>query len=277
MWHTNANRLLLRIWKYWRVCRITPFGELQQPGRITAAAIRLTTQVFLLSCLWQALYSGTEMSAELTEGQATSYAVLAVLAKQIRTLDRTATRDALIQHVQEGTILYWFLRPIRPRRYYVIRAIGDQFYGLLWLAAGYCVCLAAGVIIPPSSAGAALASAVSLCLGQVILYHLLSAIDLLCFWTIVNQSAVRILQFVQNMLSGYFAPLWFFPAWFVTANSFLPFAGTLHIPISLYVGRIPLSDAFREITVQAVWCVFLSLTARRLWVRAEAHLTIQGG
>jgi ABC-2 type transport system permease protein len=169
------------------------------------------------------------------------------------------------------------MRPLPPRRYYLIRAVGDQAYGFCWVLLGYAICLLLGIVAPPVSAGAAGAFAMSLLLGQVTLYYLLLTVDLLCFWTVVNSAAVQILRFAQNLLSGVFAPLWFFPGWFVTLSSVLPFQGTLNVPLSLYIGRIPLSGAAKELAVQAIWCALLAALTRLMWRRAARRVTVQGG
>lgn len=256
---------------------ITALGEVRQPGRIVGTAIRLTAQVFLTACLWRALYSSVASSAGLVRTQAVTFAVLAVLSGQLRGVDRFAVRDSMLQHVQEGTILYWFLRPIPPRRYYLYRAVGDQLFGLLWALAGFTVCLAAGVVSAPASPGAALAFGVSFFLGQVIVYHLWLVVDLLCFWTVMNLAAVHILRFTRDLFSGVFAPLWFFPGWFRTLSAWLPFQATLNIPLSFYVGRLPAEAAAREIEVQALWCLLLAMATKALWRVAARRVTVQGG
>jgi ABC-2 type transport system permease protein len=262
----------------WRAARVTPLGELVQPTRITATAVRLAGHAFLVTCLWRALYAQVDSATGgLTRDQAVTYAVLAVLATQIRGLDRSAARDSLLQHVQEGTILYWFLRPVSPRRYYLIRALGDQAYGFAWVLAGYAICLAAAAVTGPVSAAAALTFAVSLLFGQIIVYELLLAVDLLCFWTLQNSAALQILRFLQNLLSGVIAPLWFFPDWFLTISSFLPFRYTLDVPLSLYIGRLPVGDAPRLVAVQLLWCALLAGLNKLLWRKAADQVTVQGG
>lgn len=261
----------------WRAGRVTPLGEISQPSRITGTAVRLTIQVFLTVCLWRALYAGIPSTGGLTRDQAITYAVLAVLATQIRGLDRSAARDTMLLHVQEGTILYWFLRPVAPRRYYLIRALGDQAYGLAWVTAGYLIGLAAGWIEPPASAAAAGAFAAGMVLAQTLIYQLLLAVDLFCFWTLQNHAALLIVRFLQNLLSGVIAPLWFFPEWFLTASWFLPFRYTLDIPLSLYIGRLPPGAAPRLITAQLAWCLALAALNHLLWRRAEQQVIVQGG
>ena len=273
-----ARSALASVGRSWHTARITALGEVLSPPRMTATAFRLLVQVFLVTCLWRGLYAHDPGStAGLDRDQAVSYAVLAVLATRIRGLDRYAGRDTVFQHLYYGTIVFWFLRPLPPRRYYALRALGDQLYGCVWVLAGGLVCLATGVLMAPVSGTALLAATVSLLLGQVVLYQLTLLTDLLCFWTMQNSSTLQIIRFAQNLLSGAYAPLWFFPGWFVTLSSFMPFQSTLNTPLSLYIGRIPASGAPAQLALQACWIVGLAFLTRLLWHRAAQRVSAQGG
>jgi ABC-2 type transport system permease protein len=262
-----------------RVARITPLGELLAPPRITANLLRIAVQTVLVVALWRGLYAdvGAGTMAGLTREQAVTYAVLAVLATRVRGLDRSAARDTVIQHLHFGTIVYWFLRPISPRRYYALRALGDQLYGLVWLLTGYAACLATDVAQPPATLAVAGVALLSLLLGQWVLYYVMLLIDLLCFWTLRNQAALLLLVFAQNLLSGVYAPLWYFPDWFMTVSAFLPFQATLSVPLSLYIGRLPLADALPQLALQAGWVVLLAVLTRLLWHHAARRVVSQGG
>ncbi|MFF7378027.1 ABC transporter permease [Streptomyces massasporeus] len=261
----------------WRAARVTPLGELNAPPRMTAVALRLAVQVVLVWSLWRGLYAQSGTTAGLSRDQAVTYAVLAVLASRLRELDQYAGRDTVLQHMHFGTIVYWYLRPLPPQRYYALRAAGEQLYGLAWALTGYLICLAAGVVEPPASPAVAGVFALSMLLGQWVLYYVMLMLDQLCFWTVRNTAAMLILLFAQNLLSGVYAPLWFFPDWFVTMSAFLPFQATLSVPLSLYVGRIPLSDAAFQLSVQTAWVVALALFTRFLWRRAARRVISQGG
>ncbi|MFF7286960.1 ABC transporter permease [Streptomyces griseorubiginosus] len=261
----------------WRAARVTPLGELHAPPRMTAVLVRLVVQVILVASLWHGLYDRTGTTAGLSEGQAVTYAVLAVLASRLRELDQYAGRDTVLQHMHFGTIVYWYLRPLPPQRYHALRALGEQVYGFAWALGGYLVCLAAGVVDPPKSAAVAGVFTLSLLLGQVVLYNVMLLLDQLCFWTVRNNAAMLILIFAQNLLSGVYAPLWFFPDWFITMSGFLPFQATLSVPLSIYIGRIPLSDAGGQLAIQAGWAVALTLFTRFLWRRAARRVISQGG
>lgn len=261
----------------WRAARVTPLVEFHQWGRVASSLTMLTVRAALTYWLWTALYRTTATSAGLDAGQAVTYALLGVFYAAFRNQNRWAARDTLVQHMLEGTIAYWFLRPVTPRRYYCVRTTGDLLYGGCWAALAYTVCLTGGYIRPPASTGAALAAGACMILGVVILYYLQQLIDLACFWTVVNTQLVVMYGVVQNVLAGALIPLWFFPGWFVAADQWLPFQGTLNVPLSLYVGRVPVDQALRELLIQAGWIALLAAATTLVWRRAAARITVLGG
>lgn len=258
------------------VGRVTPLGEVLAGGRVATKAMQIGVAVFLSVVLWRALYAGTSSEAGLDRDQAVTYAVLGTVLVATRFTTSWLNGDTVLQRMQQGTIVFWFLRPMSARRYYFVRGLGELAYAQLWLAATVLVCLPLGVIQAPDP-GVLPAFAVSLALGTAIFYELNLVLDLLCFWTVVNQSAVQIMFFVQTLLSGGFAPLWFFPEWFRTLSLLLPFQGTLNVPVSIYVGRLPASQVAGSLALQVGWVVGLWLFNRWLWERASRRVTVQGG
>ncbi|HEV2343347.1 MAG TPA: ABC-2 family transporter protein [Actinocrinis sp.] len=261
----------------WRAARVTVLSEFYERGRVASTLFMLSTRAALTYWLWHALYASTTSSAGLNVRQATTYAMLGVFYIAFRTVNRWAARDTMVQLMLEGTIAYWFLRPVSPRRYYAIRASGDLAYGTGWAVLAYCVCLAGGLVEPPVSTRAGLATLASLALGLVILYYLKLLIDLACFWTTVNFQLMIMYEIVQNVLAGALVPLWFFPAWFTSFDRLLPFQGTLNVPLSLYIGRTPVSQLGGDLAVQAIWIVVLALLSTLVWRRAAERVTVLGG
>lgn len=261
----------------WRAMRIALIVELTQPSRYVPQLTMVVTQLALTWWLWRALYAGVRVSAGLDVSQATSYALLGVLYLQFRFVDRWSNGDMMVQLMFEGTIAYWFTRPVSPRRWYLIRMSGELAYGGAWVAVAYAVCRATGAIAAPPTGAAAGAALLTLALGLVITYYLQVVVDLMCFWSSVNDSATTAVQFASSLLSGAFAPLWFFPGWFQRAAEFLPFESTLNTPLSLYVGRLPVSSLAGQVAVQLGWCAGLALFTRWLWRRAAARVTVMGG
>jgi hypothetical protein len=77
--------------------------------------------------------------------------MLGVLYLRFRQQNRWPNGDSMQQLMLDETIAYWFVRPVSPRLYYLIRAVGDLAYGGMWGALGYGTCLAAGAVRPPAS------------------------------------------------------------------------------------------------------------------------------
>ena len=261
----------------WRIARTSALYELLQPDRLVGVLAQLTLQIFLTWCLWTALYQVAPAGAGLDREQAVTYAVLAALYGRLRGPDRGLARDTVRQHIYTGSLLYWYLRPVTPRRYHWLRAAGDQAYGVAWAALAYLACRAAGLIEAPASAAGAALFGLTLLLGQVVLYYLLALVDVACFWTLQNFGVLAIITLAQNLFAGAVVPLWFFPGWFQVVSAWLPFESSLHVPLSLYVGRIPPSDAGRYLLVQVLWIVLFALLLRRFWRRADRQVVVQGG
>ncbi|MFK0111589.1 ABC transporter permease [Streptomyces sp. NPDC091217] len=259
------------------VGRVTPLGEWLTPSRLTATVFRTLVSLFLVIILWRALYAHTRESAGLDADQAVTFMVLATLVIRARVSGRWIHRDTMVQHIQYGTILYWFTRPIEPRRYYFVRAMGELAYGLAIALISYVFCLALGLISLPASPSYGAAFAVSLALGQAIFYQIMLTLDLLCFWTVVNASALQIAFFVINLMSGGFAPLWFFPHWFLSMSQWLPFQGLMNTPLSLYIGRISLAEVGWTLGLQLLWASLLCAFSQWLWKRAARRVVVQGG
>ncbi len=260
-----------------RLLRVPLLVELSHRSRFLVAAAMVVVQVALLYFLWRALYSTTVVAGGLTADQAVTYVIMAVLVTRVRWGSRVESRDSLRSLVRDGRIAYWFVRPLRARRYYLTKVLGEISYWGTWSASGFALALSLGLVSGPASGAAAVLAGVSLLLGQVIGYHLVLVLDLLCFWTTANNYAVRVFYFTHDFLSGAFVPLWYLPVWLGETARWLPFQGMVNTPISLYVGRIPAADAAEHLAMQVVWCVVLALCTRELWRRAEHRVEVQGG
>jgi ABC-2 type transport system permease protein len=262
----------------WRLLRVAVLNERAFRIRLVVAPMMLAVQLYLYDRLWSAVFQHTGKAAGLTLRQTLTYSLMALLMGRIRWNARTINiRDSIPISVREGTIVYWFLRPISPGRFYMWRQSGDVLYGGGWALLGYVALLAGGVIDPPAGVEGAIVFAASLCLGQVVLYYLGQIVDVAMFWMLSNNGLARMYYFVQDLLSGVFVPLPFMPPLMLAIATWLPFSSGVNVPLSLYVGRTPLSHAPEQLALQLFWCVALALVTRLLWRRASQRVTVQGG
>jgi ABC-2 type transport system permease protein len=267
-----------RLGRSWRVLRVGVLNERAYRVRLVVAPVTLAVQLYLYDRLWTAVFSHTKVAAGFTLKQTLTYSLMALLIARIRWNSRTFNvRDSLAIAVREGTVAYWFLRPISPARFYMWRQSGDMLYGAVWAIIGYVVLLVGGVIAPPSGARGAVEFGISLVLGQMVLYYLGQIVDICTFWMMSNNGIVRMYYFIQDLLSGVFVPLWFMPGFLLAAATWLPFSAGVNVPLSLYVGRIPAKNAEYQLGLQVFWVVVLALFSQWMWSLAARRVTVQGG
>jgi len=262
----------------WRLLRLAALNERAFRVRLVIAPMMIAVQLYLYDRLWTAVFSQTTKAAGMTVRQTLTYSLMGLLLARVRWNARTIRiRDSLSVSVREGTVVYWFLRPISPGRFYMWRQAGDVLYGGMWALLGYVVILALGVIDPPHGVEGAFVFAGSMVLGQIVLYYLGQIVDVAMFWMLSNNGIARMYYFVQDLLSGVFVPLPFMPGWLLAFATWLPFSSGINVPLSLYVGRIPLSDARNQLLLQAFWVLLLAGLTKWLWTLASRRVTVQGG
>ena len=135
----------------------------------------------------------------------------------------------------------------------------------------------AGSLRPPASveSGVFYLASVVLAYGVMALMGLL--LGFVAFWTLETTGMVAIFRFANLFFAGGLVPLAFFPAPLRTVAEALPFQTQAFIPVSLYLGRIQGTDAFRALGLQLLWLVLLGAVAAAVWRRAVTKIVVQGG
>ena len=257
---------------------LVPRTEWAYRPRIAVTAFVVVTQVFLYVLLWRALYGGSgETVVGLGMSQAITYSVLATLMGTGRVVMEGASQETAQSKIRDGSVVFWFVRPLSARRYCAWRGLGESLYATVWLLVGLAVGVACGLVALPPSLAAVAVTVPAYGLGQLVFYQIGLLVDLTSFWTITSFGVNRLVAFVQLLLSGGLIPLWFFPEGFRAVAVHLPFAATINVPVSLYTGRIPAGECWPYVAEQAVWCVVLALLSRLMWQRAARRLLVLGG
>ena len=114
-----------------------------------------------------------------------------------------------------------------------------------------------------------LALAVSFSIGYLI--------ALLAFWFLTTLHFGWSLLAFNPVFAGTFPPLWFFPSGLAAVASWLPFRYQAFVPVSIYLGRIPLGDLAGALTLGLGWAAALLGLCGWLWSRAMRRLVVQGG
>jgi ABC-2 type transport system permease protein len=258
---------------YARLMAVGPLVDFAYRAQSSVQLFRLVARIYLFYALWSAVYRPGQTVAGMDAQQAIAYSVLGAL----QAWSRGRTADSLARRVHDGSVVYLFLRPLPVQRYYLIQRLGALLESLAWLTLGTLVAWALGLVGPPPSAAVLGAYAISVLLAGLVGHYLFLLLELSAFWTLRNAGLTMLYNFLTQLLGGALVPVWFFPGWLRRLALALPFQATANIPLSLYVGRLPGTEAPRLLLEQAAWCVGLALLARVLWARAERRVVIQGG
>lgn len=262
----------------WRLLRVGPLTELAYRTRLVVMPMTLVFQLFLYDRLWTAVFTHTATAGGMNLRQTVSYSLLALLLARVRWNFRSmAARDSLPSVLRDGSVVYWFLRPMSPSSFYLWRQAGDMVYGGSWAVVGYVALLGSGVVTPPGSPLGAVVFLVSALLGQLLFLYLGQIADVCLFWLMGSTFVVRAYAFAQDLLAGVFIPLAFMPTALRVATQWLPFSFCVNVPLSLYVGTIPLRDAPIYLAAQLAWLAALVVVGRLMWARAVHRLNVQGG
>jgi ABC-2 type transport system permease protein len=261
-----------------RLIGLVPRSEWAYRPRVAATGFVIVTQVFLYVLLWRALYRGSGQSVVgLDVSQAITYSVLATLMGTGRVILEGASQETAQSKIRDGSVVFWFVRPLAARRYCAWRGLGESLYATAWLLGGLAVGALFGLVAFPPSGSADAVTVLSYALGQVVFYQISLLVDLTSFWTITSFGVNRLAAFAQLLLSGGLIPLWFFPGWIRAVADCLPFAATINIPVSLYTGRIAVANSLPYLAEQVLWCVLLTVLGRLMWRSAARRLLVLGG
>lgn len=262
----------------WRLLRVGVLTEMAYRTRLVLMPMTLVFQLFLYDRLWGAVFTHTATAAGMNVRQTVTYSLMALLLARVRWNQRImGSRDSLATVVRDGSVVYWFLRPMSPSGFYLWRQAGDALYGGSWAVLGYVVLLVSGVAAPPTSLVGGLVFLVSATLGQLLFLFLGQIADVWVIWLMASTFIVRAYTFAQDLLAGVFIPLAFLPTGLRVATQWLPFSFCVNVPLQLYVGTIPLRAAPVYLAEQLAWLVVLVLVGRLLWARAAQRLNVQGG
>lgn len=251
--------------------------ELSDRVRVLTSMSTLVLQLAIYYVLWSALYADGAKTVGIGEREATTYVMLVVILNRVRGNSRSYSWDSVLALLRTGAILYWLLRPMKPSRYYALRAAGEIVLGASTAVVAYVIMWAFSLVKDPPTGPMLAWTVLSVVLGQFVLYQLSLILDLVCFWNMTNDYAIRVVGFLQDLLAGAIVPLWFLPAWFVGLTRWLPFQATLHVPVSIYVGAFTERAAGAAVAIQFAWCLGLFFLTRVGWKHALARLQVQGG
>lgn len=236
--------------------------------------IGILLKVYLLKYIWTAVYADRGVIDGVALHDLIAFLTLAQL--QVWVL-RPFIAELISDRVRDGSIALDLARPLPFLGQLIAHQLGNTASLLPFTLLAVPLALLIGGLVLPASPAAAALYLLSLLLGYVLATLTSMLLGLSSFWTTQNWGAIIIYRFVSDFFTGALVPLWFFPLWLRQVANALPFQAQTFIPLSIYLGQIPIDAAPAALGVQLIWIGVLGGLVWVVWRRALRRVVVQGG
>ncbi len=233
----------------------------------------LILRVYLLRCLWTALYAQNAAPPDIPLHAMITYATVALLMSLVLEIDGTR---AIREKVREGTIATDLMKPISLPLYFFSDGFGQTVFHALLIVPSLALALLL-VHIDVPSAPAFAAFAVSFVFGYLVNFFVNFLMNVVAFWTLETFAIQMMIRWASDLLGGQILPLDFFPGALGAVVANLPFAAIYSTPLRIYIGELPPAAWPAAIASQAAWLLLFAGAAAVVWRLAERRVVIQGG
>ncbi len=227
---------------------------------------------------WTAIYGGTGSDMVVADTSLNDMLIYSVVAVLLSSLFSTSVENQMRGRIRQGNVAIDYIKPLSIFGMYFAQDIGEIVKNLLMSFFPLAIFSSIFIIVPlPYSATHFLLFFLSGILSFIILWLLAAIFALLYFWLIDLGPLGLVKDYLIRFLSGSIIPVWFFPQKIQNILAYMPFVYIYQYPISIFLGKINVSDAFHIIGLQLVWCVLLFIIFQLINMRASKHIMVQGG
>jgi ABC-2 type transport system permease protein len=241
------------------------------------AVMEFVVQIFMMVifvAFWRAVYANATSLGGLSLEQTISYILLAQIIAPLVQSRLILEFGGMLRH---GAIAIELLRPVDYQARSLVETMTSflvfaiQKVPLLLIAWGFL-----GLRLP-SDPRAWVAFAISLILGQVVLFFTDWIFACLAFYSTETWGLSVVKIAVATFFSGALVPLAIMPDWMRAVAMALPFAQGLAIPVSFLSGVTAASQILPLAATQAAWILGLGIASRLVFRHAVRRVTVQGG
>jgi ABC-2 type transport system permease protein len=262
----------------WRVYLLLANAAMQRAlfyrARALITALTGLIQVSALFFLWRAFYAEQAVVEGYRWADIRTYLFLTFLLGLLVAFN---TETQISAGIRDGSIVVELVKPLDFLWARFAEACGAAVVEGVLIGSGAVV---VGVLlfqVQLPAVGALLPFVVSVLAAFVLKFLLAFLTGMCCFWTTSVIGLIRLRVVLVSFFSGALVPLAFLPQWVQQLAAFLPFQGTLHTPVSIYLGHLQGSAAWWALALQGVWIVVLWLLSRWMLRLGLRRLTSHGG
>ncbi|WP_274364068.1 ABC transporter permease [Paenibacillus thermotolerans] len=231
--------------------------------------------IFSMLYLWKAIFSGREQLSGFTWEQMKVYLLITFLTNS---LISWYSETKISRKIVSGDVVMDLLKPVDFQKARIAETVGSSLLegGIAAVMIAVILFFTQGFMLPPS-AGSGILFLISLGASLLIKFGIIYLASLTCFWSSNGIGIAWTRAALTNFFSGALVPIPFFPNWLQTIAYGLPFQGIVHIPASIYLGKVTEAQLLQSLALQLFWVIALWTLGIPMWKWAVRQVTIHGG
>lgn len=227
------------------------------------------------SMIWRVLYANNQVVQDTTLNQMLIYTVMSIF---LTCFYSTGVEGRIRSGIRDGNVAVDYIKPVNLYGLYFSEDIGQIVVNFLLKGLPILIFGSIFVSIPvPSSFLSLCLFVVSAVFSFLILWFIAAIFGIFNFWLIDIGPIGMVKDHIINFLSGAVIPIWFFPSFVQDIMNYTPFVYIYQTPISFFIEKTPVSDAWRILAIQAIWCLVFYILFRLCKKKAFGRLIVQGG
>lgn len=245
--------------------------------RFEVITVLSTNLVMMLATifLWKTAFNGINSVSGINEAQMVTYAILSSILSAILSFE---VEGNLNSNIRDGNIAIDLLKPVSLLGKYFAEDIGGFITNLINRLLPLIIIVSLFIkIVPPVNFIYFVLFICSVIFCYILLWSMDAIFGIMAFWLMDIGNLAGIKNAFIRLLSGSIIPIWFFPKRLQNVFSFLPFQYTYQTCLSIYIGKLSVTQAIEAIGVQGIWAILLMMLVYLLWKKASKSIQVQGG
>ena len=239
----------------------------------------LTTNFFFLLVhifVYTAFYAASTEPQPLNLNEIITYFVLCQVSFML--MPFWGARSEVTQAIKDGSVALQLTKPVDFHAYWFADECGRACYFLLMRGfPTFLISILFFKVTFPQQPTVFMAFAVSMVLAIFMSAAIMITIFSSAFWTLDTAGISGMSGSVIMLFSGMLVPIALWPEWLAHIAEWLPFAGLIDVPFSIYLGKITGLGVWSAIGKQMMWCLVFIGLGRFFLSRGFSRLVIQGG
>lgn len=231
-------------------------------------------QIAIWTALFKSVGPGLKLSLPVSLGSMITYTLISTV---ISLLIGNSLIGLFNGRVRSGDIAMDLLKPLGLKSFLYMQSLGTIAFRIITMMVPTLIILLVffNISLPPL--GHLLPFFLSLVGSLLIYFQICFLLGLSSFWYFEIWHFERLLEDAVRILSGSLIPIWFFPKELVSVSAYLPFKFIYYEPISIYLNKVGLQEAWSVVLNQCIWLGILILLEKVIWRFAVRKLVVQGG